>query len=155
MKIGSGQNLEMAQIQAITASQDSALGGAGLNPKAAKSLKEIKKLAQDFESIFSGIMLKSMRASIQKSGFMDGGNAEDIYRSMLDQEYSKSMAQTSNSSLAKNIEQYLIDAAGLKVDFAKSQNAAKGRQAYGAEGLQVSTKKAKIDSKSVNSNQKL
>jgi len=149
VKIPGGQNLQMAGIQAISASQDGALSKANISAKSVRDLKEIKKLAQDFESIFTGIMLKSMRNSVQKSGLMDGGNAEDIYRSMLDQEYSKQMASQSKSDLANNIEQYLINAAGLKEDNSKIQNQAKGLQAYGAEGLHNGSKKAKIDSKSV------
>jgi peptidoglycan hydrolase FlgJ len=155
VKIGAGQNLDMAQFQAINASQDSALKSPGGGAKAANDIKEIKKLAKDFESIFTGIMLKSMRASIQKSEMFSGGNAEEIYSGMLDQEYSKAMASESNSDLARNIEQYLIDAAGLREDVAKIQNIAKGRKAYGAEGLQDGAKKAKIDNKSENSNLKL
>ncbi|MEN9835490.1 MAG: peptidoglycan hydrolase FlgJ, partial [Pseudomonadota bacterium] len=52
----------------------------------------IKKAAEDFESLFLNIVLKSMRDTVQKSGLIDGGNAEDIYKSLLDDEYAKMMA---------------------------------------------------------------
>jgi|GEM_PF-1014023 len=65
---------------------------------------KLKGLAKDFESIFVGIMLKSMRDSVQKSGFLDGGNGEDIFRELLDQEYSKSISAQGDSSIATAIE---------------------------------------------------
>lgn len=52
----------------------------------------IKQAAEDFESLFLNIVLKSMRDTVQKSGLIDGGNAEEIYSSMLDDEYAKMMA---------------------------------------------------------------
>jgi flagellar protein FlgJ len=71
---------------------------------------QIKQSAEDFESLFLGIVLKSMRDTVQKSGLLDGGNAEDIYRSMLDDEYTKSMAAQRHTGLADNIEQFLLSA---------------------------------------------
>lgn len=69
---------------------------------------EIKKLANEFEAIFLQIMLKSMRDSVQKSELVDGGNGEDIFRTMLDSEYAKSMAEQRTSGIAQNIENQLL-----------------------------------------------
>ena len=71
---------------------------------------QIKQLAEEFESLFIGIVLKSMRDTVPKDGMINGGNAEDIYRSMLDTEYSKQMAQQRSTGLANNIEEYLLKA---------------------------------------------
>ena len=71
---------------------------------------QIKQLAEEFESLFLGIVLKSMRDTVPKDGLINGGNAEDIYRSMLDTEYSKQMAQQRSTGLADNIEEYLLRA---------------------------------------------
>ena len=54
------------------------------------------------------IVLRSMRKTINKSKFIDGGNAEEIYRSMLDGEYAKIMAQRGTSGLASAIEKQLL-----------------------------------------------
>ncbi|MEZ4741293.1 MAG: hypothetical protein R3B45_02410 [Bdellovibrionota bacterium] len=35
-------------------------------------LSKVKDLSQQFESIFMGIVLKSMRSTVNKSGFIDG-----------------------------------------------------------------------------------
>lgn len=77
---------------------------------------EIKKLSSEFEAIFLELVLKSMRESIQKSGFMDGGNGEDIFRSMLDSEYAKSLANQRTTGLAESIERHLL---GLMPDSAQ------------------------------------
>ncbi len=79
-----------------------------------KDVAKVKKLAKDFESIFLEQMFKSMRASVQKSGLIDGGNAEEIYTSMLDSEYSKQMSQQGASGLADMIERQLLQTMGVK-----------------------------------------
>ncbi|MCX6107114.1 MAG: rod-binding protein [Proteobacteria bacterium] len=68
----------------------------------------IKQAAEDFESLFLNIVLKSMRDTVQKSGLIDGGNAEEIYSSMLDDEYAKMMAAQRHTGLADNIESFLL-----------------------------------------------
>ncbi len=77
--------------------------------KRANDKTSIKKVAEDFESIFLEILLKSMRKTVVKSGFLDGGNAEGIYKDMLDSEYAKNMASASGeNSLSFQIEKQLL-----------------------------------------------
>ena len=73
------------------------------NPK-----QKMLALAKQFESVFYGVVLKAMRSSVQSSGLISGGNAEDIYTSMLDQEYSKLLAGGQNSSLAEAMTKQLL-----------------------------------------------
>lgn len=73
-----------------------------------QNVEQIKKLSQEFEAIFLEIVLKSMRDSIQKSDFIDGGNGEEIFRSMLDSEYAKSLASQRSTGLAESIERHLL-----------------------------------------------
>jgi flagellar protein FlgJ len=80
----------------------------------AKDIAQVKKLAQDFESVFLEQMFRSMRSSVQKSGLVDGGNAEEIYTSMLDSEYAKQMSSQGNSGLAQMIERQLLQTMGVK-----------------------------------------
>ena len=47
--------------------------------------KELKSVAQEFESLFT----HHMRSAVPKSDFLDGGNAENIFTDMLDQEIGK------------------------------------------------------------------
>jgi flagellar protein FlgJ len=44
------------------------------------------------ESLFIGHMLAEMRKTVPKSGFMSGGQAEEIYTSLMDAELAKQMA---------------------------------------------------------------
>lgn len=98
-----------------------------------KNEAEIKKLSEEFESIFLGLVLKSMRDSVQKSGLIDGGNAENIYRSMLDDEYAKQMAAQHHTGLADQI-----------ANFLSGQNELRGQKAYAGQGLPDDPKKATI-----------
>ncbi|PLX19067.1 MAG: hypothetical protein C0601_02965 [Candidatus Muiribacterium halophilum] len=41
-----------------------------------------------------------MRKTVKKSGFMDGGNAEKIFQSMLDEKYAEAIADSGEMGLA-------------------------------------------------------
>lgn len=99
--------LSLGQLESNNVNRFSRVGeGATTDPK------KIKELSRDFEAIFMQIVLKSMRDSVQKSGFVDGGNSEDIFRSMLDGEYAKQMAKQQTSGLASSIEDHFLRASG-------------------------------------------
>jgi Rod binding domain-containing protein len=61
------------------------------------------KLCQDFEAIFIKQMLNSMRRTVEKSGLLDGGLAEEFFEDMLYDEYAKKMAANANLGLAAMI----------------------------------------------------
>lgn len=135
MSLAIDPKLDLAQVSLDKSKQNGVLGAV---PGELKDRSQIEKLSRDFEAIFVGIMLKSMRQAVPQSGFLDGGNAEDIYSSMLDAEYSSMMAEQSQAGLAKNIEEFLLRAANLDknelplVREASSANKAKGVAAYQA-----------------------
>ena len=60
-------------------------------------------VAKDFSSLFFDTVLQSMRKSVVKSDFLNGGHAEEMYQSMLDSEYAKMIAASDQSGLAKMI----------------------------------------------------
>lgn len=71
--------------------------------------KQLKKISQDFESLFTGMMLKSMRATVPQDKLTGGGNAEETYRSMLDQEYAAAASKRGgNGSIASMVEKELL-----------------------------------------------
>jgi flagellar protein FlgJ len=121
--------------------------------------QQIKQSAEDFESLFLNIVLKSMRDTVQKSGLIDGGNAEDIYKSMLDDEYSKMMATQRKTGLANEIERFLLTAVAATTKPAAAGEAAakppengekaSGIKAYQAasagEALHIGRKQAKLN----------
>ncbi len=67
-----------------------------------------KKVAREFEALFTGIMLKTMRETVGKDSLTYGGHGEEIYRSLLDQEYAKAISEGQGLGLSKNIEEYLL-----------------------------------------------
>jgi Rod binding domain-containing protein len=54
--------------------------------------KRLKKACNDFEAMFIANMLKEMRKSIPKSGFLESSSGSDIYRSMMDQKVAEKIA---------------------------------------------------------------
>ena len=60
----------------------------------------LRKQCSEFESFLYNCMLKTMRSTVPEDGLFSGGNAEKIYQSMLDQEYSQMMSEKMNSGLA-------------------------------------------------------
>lgn len=56
--------------------------------------KQLRAACQDFEAIFINQLLTQMRASIPKGGLFPESQAEEIYRGMLDEEYSKVMSRS-------------------------------------------------------------
>lgn len=70
--------------------------------------KELKKISQDFESLFVGMMLKSMRATVPEDKLTGGGRAEETFRSLLDQEYSTAAARRGGIGIAAMVEKELL-----------------------------------------------
>ena len=61
------------------------------------------KVCLEFEAIFVKQMLNSMRKTVEKSGLLDGGMAEELFEDMLYDEYAKKMAAAANFGLAAMI----------------------------------------------------
>jgi peptidoglycan hydrolase FlgJ len=75
---------------------DQALGDKSI----AASDKKLKKACQDMESVFLNMMMTSMRATVPKDSLLGESNEDDIMKSMLDTELSKSMAQAGGVGIA-------------------------------------------------------
>jgi murein DD-endopeptidase MepM/ murein hydrolase activator NlpD len=65
--------------------------------------EQLKKACREFESVFTNEMLKSMRRTVEKCDLFHGGQGEEIYESMLDQEMSKKIAGLGPQSLAERL----------------------------------------------------
>ncbi len=74
----------------------------------------IRKQAEQFEAMFLSKMIETMRKTVQESDLFGDPESPSrgIYRSMLDSEYSKLMAETQNFGLAEMI----MDQFGLSPD---------------------------------------
>lgn len=80
-------------------------GGGKANP--GNQDAALKKTSQDFEALFIGMMLKSMRATVGKDSLTGGGHGEEVYRSMLDQEYAQEAAKGGALGLCRGLEEQL------------------------------------------------
>ena len=66
------------------------------NRNADKDNLQLRKACAEMESH----LLKEMRATVEKSGFIDGGQAEEIFTSLLDVEISKKMSAAGGIGLS-------------------------------------------------------
>ncbi|EMO29785.1 rod-binding protein [Leptospira noguchii] len=69
--------------------------------------KKLYSASVEFESIFVKMMLNEMKKTVEKSGLIDGGYAEEIFEDMLYDEYSKNLSSNSSLGLAEQIYQSL------------------------------------------------
>lgn len=122
MKIDPKSALDFSQTTV-----DFAKNNAKVDANSGLNHDEIRKVAQDFESLFMEIVLKSMRGTVSKSGLVDGGNGEDIFRSMLDSEYAKSMASQGTSGLADSIANQMMNLVNQQAD---QMTVRAGQEAY-------------------------
>lgn len=70
--------------------------GSVVDPQKAKILK----VAQDFETLFTSMMMKAMRKTVGDNPLMPASFGEKIYSDMLDDEYSKMMGKNGSLGLA-------------------------------------------------------
>jgi murein DD-endopeptidase MepM/ murein hydrolase activator NlpD len=68
--------------------------------RAKRGDEELKEACKEFESMLTNELLKSMRRTVQKNDLFHGGQGEEIYESLLDQELAKKMAGSGPQSLA-------------------------------------------------------
>ena len=61
---------------------------------------KLKETCREIESLFINYLLKEMRQTIDKSGFISGGRAEEIYTSMLDTHMAKQFAHKGGIGLS-------------------------------------------------------
>ena len=85
----------------------------GRGMPAANDAVAARKVAKEFESLFVGMMLKSMRETTGKDKLTNGGHGEEVYRSLLDQEYAKAMTEHGGIGLTALIEQQLRKPQGM------------------------------------------
>jgi len=108
--------MDITNTQNIAAAGDGAAEKARLLQRQAggaavvseKQRQQAKKVAQDFEGLFVGMMMKTMRETIAKDKLTGGGHGEDVYRSLLDQQYTEAVVKRGGFGLAKMIEKDII-----------------------------------------------
>ena len=92
-----GQNAFTTALSQQTQAQKAQAAGANLS---SADQKKIKKAAQDFEAFFVGQMMETMTEGVQTDEYFGGGHGEEMWRSMLNQEYGKEVAKGGKLGIA-------------------------------------------------------
>lgn len=107
----------MSSIQTALLSQPLPLSeSAASSPFAAKDKKSLpmpsqspEKVAKDFEGVFTSMMLKEMRKTLEP-GSLFGEDSSDIYGGLFDQFLGQHMADSGGIGLARMIQESLVKA---------------------------------------------
>ena len=65
--------------------------------------KKLRETAKEFESFFVGQMMEHMMAGIEPDPNFGGGHGEQMWRSMLNQEYGKELAKSNKLGIADHV----------------------------------------------------
>ncbi len=77
-------------------------------PAATANVKAAKKAAQDFEAVFITQMLGQMFSGISTDGPFGGGQGEQMFRSLMIDEYGKQIAAQGGIGLADTVTRQLL-----------------------------------------------
>lgn len=75
---------------------------------AADRIAKATQAAQEFEAMFATQMLAPVMESVDIDENFGGGHGEEVFRSMLVQEYGKSIAASNSLGLAATIRQEML-----------------------------------------------
>jgi flagellar protein FlgJ len=70
--------------------------------------KKIKETSREFESLFIEQLFKSMRNTVPKDEWLNGGLKQDIFEDMLYSEYSKMISKSGGIGLGDMVYKYLL-----------------------------------------------
>lgn len=108
---GSSDVMAMASQarSSATSATQSAQTSSLLNAKG-KSPEQIKEAAQDFEAFFLSQMLKPMFDTVQTDDMFGGGQGEEMWKSLMVDEYAKQIAKSGGVGVAEQVMQVMIQA---------------------------------------------
>lgn len=97
-------DMDLAQLQAgqYTVSKNQIRPEPHGEPKTAREISA-KKAADEFEAIFISQMLKSMSAGIKTDGPFGGGQSEEIYRDLMDEQLGKAVSGQGGIGMSDSI----------------------------------------------------
>jgi peptidoglycan hydrolase FlgJ len=79
-----------------------------ITPKAAPTPEGTKKTAQQFEGVLMSQMLNEMFEGIKTDGMFGGGQGEEMFRSLMVDEYGKQIAAQGGMGLAAAVTRQLL-----------------------------------------------
>lgn len=103
----------MTALPATSATATAATTGISLDTSRLGTKANLEKAGQQFESLFVGMMLKSMRQASLGKGLLDS-DAGRQFRDMQDQRTAESMAATTPLGIGKAMTEFLARGAALQ-----------------------------------------
>jgi Rod binding domain-containing protein len=77
-------------------------------PKPSGNAGDARKAAENFEAFFLAQSLDSMFAGIDSDSLFGGGSSENVYRSLLNQEYAKVAAKSGGVGIADEVQREIL-----------------------------------------------
>jgi flagellar protein FlgJ len=77
-------------------------------PTGARTADDARRVALEFESFFVAQVLDSMFAGLATDGPFGGGQAEQVYRSLLNQEFGRVLSRAGGIGLADDIRREIL-----------------------------------------------
>ena len=99
-----GQDTYVSGLQKQAATQAAALQGAGKN----MDMKKVHDAAEKFEAFFISQMMEHMTAGVETDPMFGGGHGEDMWKSMLNQEYGKGLAKSGKLGITDQVMKGMI-----------------------------------------------
>ncbi len=114
-KINPAQSDLLSRIAAAQLSKSAKPAGELSNRAVSdKEAAKIEKAAKDFETIFLGYLLKSMRRTVTESSLWGDGRDMKLYQAMLDEQLAAQMAESGGIGLAELLAEQLTPKLGDK-----------------------------------------
>ena len=82
--------------------------GISLNARAKATEAQIEEKAQEFEAVFLNQMLQHMFEGVETDDLFGGGHGEDVYRSLMMDEYAKMISKTGGIGVADHVKAELM-----------------------------------------------
>ncbi len=70
--------------------------------------EDVRRIAEEFEAVFIAQMMAPMFQGLETDELFGGGPGEDIYRSILVEEYGKSIARAGGIGLSDTIQREIL-----------------------------------------------
>ncbi len=77
-------------------------------PSVHGDMAAMDKAAKDFETVFIGQMLGAMFSGVESNGITGGGQGEDMFRSLLVDEYSKGIQNQGGIGIAAAVKAQML-----------------------------------------------
>jgi len=98
--------VELSQAASAARSEDLARTVQSLGKNA--DPKAVRAAAEEFEAVFLSAMLAPMFEGVGQDEMFGGGPGEDMYRSLLVEEYGKSIGRAGGLGIADEVERELL-----------------------------------------------